>query len=112
VTSSGVDPRPPVVTHERTRLSQFGHRVGDFVDLVGDDADLSNPDAAVGQAAGQPGRVRVLDVAGEQFVADRDDRRCRGHSSSPTVLRSLTLGATDESSPRTLHRWELWGRAV
>jgi hypothetical protein len=38
--------------------------------VVGDDRYLHDADTALGEPAGEPRRVRVLDVAGEQFVAD------------------------------------------
>ena len=49
---------------------------GDLVDVVANGRDQLHLDPEAGQAAAEPGCVRVVDVPGQKLVADgQDDRR-------------------------------------
>jgi hypothetical protein len=55
----------------------------DRVGLVGNGRRQHDPDAERLEALGEPGRVRVLHVAGDDLVADRQDRAEHGPEYDP-----------------------------
>src|SRR5581483_2239158 len=65
---------------------------GDPVDLVGDRGDEQDRDSELLQPLREPRAVRVLDVAGDDLVADRQDRgrrHCGEYMKAVAALREL-----------------------
>ena len=74
VMSSWVGPIPPVVKHVVVAGTERVDRGDDVVLDVGDDPDLAEVDADIGQVFGDVADVLVLGPAGQDLVADDQDR--------------------------------------
>jgi hypothetical protein len=53
------------------------HELGDLLDVVGERREHANRDTERREPPGEPGGVRVRNVAGDELVPDREDRRGR-----------------------------------